>query len=79
MRNKKITIANLNKVYNTLEDFIQLFNNFPKIAKANRKFVEFCLANPQTYYQLVLLQLLLVIFAAFVLVYHQNKCCKDYQ
>ena len=30
---QKITIANLNKVYNTLEDFVQLFNNFPTIAK----------------------------------------------
>ena len=30
---QKITIANLNKVYNTSEDFIQLFNNFPTIAK----------------------------------------------
>ena len=30
---QKIAIANLNKVYNTLEDFVQLFNNFPEIAK----------------------------------------------
>ena len=38
------------------------------LGETSRNFVEFCLVNSQTFYQLVLVQLLLVVFAAFVLV-----------